>query len=181
MGRQRRQWSTPRIIRPLQAILDHLPQRLPLQDLPQRLPLQDLPQRLQNRHHQDLAHQVALVVQDRRHQVAAAAVAVAVEVLHVVIGQAIRPVPVSVPKLVRTPLGLVVLRVIARLFVVRITLQQDHQLQLRSQALPPKKGIFQQAQSGIRPHPPSREMLHIVTEQATHLVIVSASKTAVAN
>jgi hypothetical protein len=185
VGRQRRQWSTPRIIRPLQAILDHLPQRLPLQDLPQRLPLQDLPQRLplqdlpqrlQDRHHQDLAHQVALVVQDRRHQVAAAAVAV-VEVLHIVIGQAIRPVPVSVPKLVRTPLGLLVLLVTARLFVVHIILQQEHPPLLPSQALPLKKGILQQAQSVITPHP-TRQMLHIAINQPIRLAIVWALRMA---
>jgi hypothetical protein len=77
------------------------------------------------------------------------------EALLIVIGQATRPVPVSVPKLVRTPLGLVVLLVTARLFVVPITLQQDHPLLLPSQALPLKKGILQQAQSVIIPHRPS--------------------------
>ena len=112
----------------------------------------------------------ALVVQDRRHQVATAAVAV-VEVLHIVIGQATRPVPVSVPKLVRTPLGLVVLLVTARLFVVHITLRQDHPPLLPSQALPLKKGILQQAQSGIRPHRPTRQMLHIAINQPIHLAI----------
>ena len=72
------------------------------------------------------------------------------EALLIVIGQATRPVPVSVPKLVRRPLGLVVLLVTARLFVVHITLQQDHPLLLLpSQALPLKKGILQQAQSVI--------------------------------
>jgi hypothetical protein len=103
------------------------------------------------------------------------------EALLIVIGQAIRPVPFSVQKLVTRPLGRVVLLVTARLFVVHITLQQDHPLLLPSQALPLKKGILQQAQSGIRPHRPNRQMLHIAIEQATHLAIVSASKTAVAN
>ena len=156
MGRQRRQWYTPRIIRPPQAILDHLPQHLPLQDLPQHLPLQDL------------AHQVPLVVQDRRHQVAAAAV---VEVLHIVIGQAIRPVLVSVRMQVRTRLELAVLQVTAKRFVVHITLQQEPRLLPPGQALLPIKGILQQTQSVIIPHRPSRQMLYIAINQDIHLAI----------
>jgi hypothetical protein len=118
-----------------------------------------------------------LVVQDRRHQVAAAAVSV-VEVLHIVIGQATHPVPVLVPKLVRTPLGLVVLLVTARLFVMHITLQQDHPLLLPSQALSLNKGILQQAQSGIRPHRPNRQMLHIAINHPIRLAIVWALRMA---
>jgi len=74
----------------------------------------------------------------------------------IVIGHATRSVPVSVPKLVKTPLGLVVLLVTARLFVVHLTLQQEPPLLLPSQALPLKKGILQQAQSVIIPHRPTR-------------------------
>jgi len=112
-----------------------------------------------------------LVVQDRRHQVAAAAVAV-VEVLHIVIGQATRPVLVSVRMQVRTRLELAVLQVTAKRFVVHITLLQEHPLLLPSQALPLKKGIFQQAQSVITPHRPTRQMLHIAINQPIHLAIV---------
>ncbi len=56
------------------------------------------------------------------------------EALLIVIGQAIRPVLVSVPKLVTTPLELAVLQVTARRFVVHITLQQEPPL-LSSQGL----------------------------------------------
>jgi len=61
------------------------------------------------------------------------------EALLIVTGQATRPVPALVPRLVRTPLGLVVLLVTARLFVVHITFLQKHPLLLlASQALPLK-------------------------------------------
>jgi hypothetical protein len=94
------------------------------------------------------------------------------EALLIVIGQAIRPVPVSVQKLVTRPLGRVVLLVTARLFVVHITLQQDHPLLLPSQALPLKKGILQQARSVIIPHHPTRRMLYTAINQPIHLAIV---------
>jgi hypothetical protein len=95
------------------------------------------------------------------------------EALLIVIGQAIRPVPVSVQKLVTRPLGRVVLLVTARLFVVHITLQQDHPLLLLpSQALPLKKGILQQARSVIIPHHPTRQMLYTAINQPIHLAIV---------
>jgi hypothetical protein len=95
------------------------------------------------------------------------------EALLIVIGQAIRPVPVSVQKLVTWPLGRVVLLVTARLFVVHITLQQDHPLLLLpSQALPLKKGILQQARSVIIPHHPTRRMLYTAINQPIHLAIV---------
>ena len=69
-------------------------------------------------------------------------------------------------------LGLVVLLVTARLFVVHITLEQEPPLLLPSQALPLKKGILQQAQSVIIPHRPTRQMLHIAINQPIHLAIV---------
>ena len=74
--------------------------------------------------------------------------------------------------------GVVVLQVTARLFVVHIMLQQDHPLLLPSQALPPKKGILQQAQSGIRPHRSNRQMLHIAINQPIRLAIVWALRMA---
>jgi hypothetical protein len=96
-----------------------------------------------------------------------------------VIGLATHPVPVSVPKLVKTLLGLVVLLVTARLSVVHITLQQGLR-HLPRQGLPPNRPILQQVQSVIPQHPPIREMLHIAIELATHLATVSASKMAIA-
>jgi hypothetical protein len=79
-------------------------------------------------------------------------------------------VPVSVPKLVRTPLGLVVLLVTARLFVVHITLQQEPPLQ-PGLGLLLNNGIFQEAQSVIIPDRPTRQMLHIAIKQAILLAI----------
>ena len=109
--------------------------------------------------------EVVVIIQRRPHRE---------EALLIVIGQASPPVPVLVPKLVRTPLGLIVLLVTARLFVVHITLQQEHPLLLLppSQALPLKKGILQQAQSGITPHRLTRQMLLIAINQPIHLAIV---------
>jgi len=100
------------------------------------------------------------------------------EALLIVIGQASPPVPVLVPKLVRTPLGVVVLLVTARLFVVHITLLQEHPLLLPSQTLPLKNGILQQAQSVITPHRPTRQMLHIAINQPIRLATVWALRMA---
>jgi hypothetical protein len=80
--------------------------------------------------------------------------------------------------MVTTPLARVALLVTARLFVVHITLQQDHPLLLPSQALQLKKGILQQAQSVITPHRPTRQMLHIAINQAIRLAIVWALRMA---
>ena len=62
--------------------------------------------------------------------------------LLIAIDQVIRPVPVSVPKLLTRPLGRVVLLVTARLFVVHLTLQKDHPLSTTTKpGSSTKKGI----------------------------------------
>ena len=100
--------------------------------------LDHLPQRLPP---QVLAHRAAVVV-------------AVVEVLHIVIGQDIHFVLVSVPKQVRTPLEVAVPLVTARLFVVHITLQQDHPLIL----------------SQVPRH--NKRVVHTATRQDIHLAIV---------
>jgi len=91
--------------------------------------------------------------------------------LLIMIGQAICHVPVSIPKMVTTPLGGVALLITARHFVVHITLKQDRPLLLPSQALQRKKGILQQAQSVIAPYHPTMQMLHIAINQPIRLAI----------
>jgi hypothetical protein len=82
------------------------------------------------------------------------------EVVRIAIRQAIPPVQFSVPKLARALLEPVVRLVIARRFVMHITLQQEAQLIIIiiNQALPRSKEILQ----------------HIATGQDIHLVIVWA-------